>query len=1039
MLLSNYAIKFRTAVFVFVIVLVIAGSISYKTLPREGSPDITIPFVFLTAVYEGTSPTEMEKLITIPIEKKLNDVENVKEMQSVSSEGVTFISIEFIAGEDIDLAKQRVKDKVDLARPDLPRDLDEPVVDAFNFSSDFPVFIFTLSGVPDLSRLKSLGEDLQDQLERFPGVRQAELTGIREREIRVEIDLPRMIAYDLPLSLVMARIAQENTTVSAGNIEMAGQKFQVRIPGEFERVADLRQILLVERNGQPVYLTDIANITDTFKDLESISRLNGEPCVSIGIKKRSGVNAVSLIEQVQDLLNHYALPPGVKITVVMDQADYIASMLSELENNVVSGFLLVVAVLLIFLGFRNSLFVGLAIPLSMLIAFTFMSLQGGTLNMIVLFSLVLAVGMLVDNAIVMVENIYRNRTLGLTRIEAARQGASQVAWPVITSTLTTLAAFAPLLFWPGIMGQFMGYLPRTLIVTLTASLFVAMVINPAVCSVFINARPKDRHEKPHPFVHGYERLLHSVLNHRMAALLLGFAFLIFSVLIYGRFGEGVELFPEVEPRNATIQLKFPQGTGIEQTDQALKVFEEKLTHYEDIKFFLASVGSTGGGMIGGGGGGGTHQGNIRIEFKKAEERKENSLELIGRLREDIGRLPGAEIKVDKEEEGPPVGAPVAIELSGEDFDSLGHFSGEIIRSIETIPGLVDLQDDLEESLPEIQFRVDRHRAALLGLDTSTIGQFLRMSIYGLEASKFRADEDEYDISLRLPENQRNSMDLLGRMFIPAPGGTVPLSSLGNVVYTAGKGAIRRKNQKRVVTITGSNQERGVDQILREVQAQVSQVPLPRGYAVSYTGENKDMQESGAFLSKAFLVAAGLILVILVIQFNSAILPLIIFFSVLLSMIGVMWGLLISQMRFGIIMTGVGVISLAGIVVNNAIVLIDCILQQKQEGLPSTEAIVTAARMRLRPVLLTATTTILGLIPMAIGFSLEVHTWPPTIVAGAESSAWWAPMAVAVIYGLALSTVLTLVLVPVMYSLADSVSGMFRRFNPDEQENKKMES
>ncbi|NCA82531.1 MAG: efflux RND transporter permease subunit, partial [Opitutae bacterium] len=468
MIISNYAIKFRAAVFVFIAVLVLVGSISYVTLPREGAPDITIPYVFVTAYYEGTAPEEMEKLVTLPMEKQLNDVENVKEIRSTSAENVASLVIEFMAGEDIERAKRRVKDKVDLAKPDLPPDLDEPVVDAFNFSSDFPVYIFALSGATEPDRLKNLAEDLKDRLEQLPGIQSADVAGTREREIRVEIDLPRMIACRIPLGLVMNRIAQENVTVSAGNIEMAGDKFQVRIPGEFQRVPELREILLADRGGRPIYLADIASVADTYKDLASISRLNGEPCVSVNLKKRAGENAVALIRQVKQILADAGLPPDVKLTQVMDQSDYIKSMIEELENNVVSGFILVVIVLLIFLGVRNALFVGLAIPFSMLTAFTLMAVRGTTLNMIVLFSLVLAVGMLVDNAIVIVENTYRLRTLGLSRKEAARQGAAEVAWPVITSTLTTLVAFWPLLAWPDIMGQFMGFLPRTLIVVLLA-------------------------------------------------------------------------------------------------------------------------------------------------------------------------------------------------------------------------------------------------------------------------------------------------------------------------------------------------------------------------------------------------------------------------------------------------------------------------------------------------------------------------------------------------------------------------------------------
>ncbi|NCA83735.1 MAG: efflux RND transporter permease subunit, partial [Opitutae bacterium] len=598
---------------------------------------------------------------------------------------------------------------------------------------------------------------------------------------------------------------------------------------------------------------------------------------------------------------------------------------------------------------------------------------------------------------------------------------------------TTLVAFWPLLAWPDIMGQFMGFLPRTLIVVLLASLFVAMVINPAICSVFIQARPRDAREKPHAFVAGYERVLRAALRHRVPVLLTGFAFLILTVQIYARFGKGVELFPDVDPRNATVSLKFPQGTSIERTDAAARAVEEKLVGYPDVKFFLTTIGAQSG-MSMGGGPASTHQGSLYVEFVEAAERRTNSLRLIDAIRSDIGVVPGAEVTVAREEEGPPTGAPVSIEISGDDFERLEQYATDVMRAIATVPGLVDLQSDLEKALPEIQFHVDRHRAARLGLGTSEIGQFLRMAIYGIEGSQFRADEDEYDITLRLPVGQRSTMNLLDEVFIPVPAGApVPLSSLGRLEYVGGRGAIQRKQQKRVVTITGNNQGRGVDKILADVKPLVEAIPRPRGYAVEYTGDTEEMRESGLFLMKAFGIASGLILVILVIQFNSAGLPLIIFFSVILSMIGVMWGLLLCGMRFGVIMTGVGVISLAGIVVNNAIVLIDCIQQRRAEGLGLTEAIVTAGRLRLRPVLLTATTTILGLLPMAVGYSLEIHQWPPKIIAGAESSAWWAPMAVAVLFGLSVATVLTLVLVPAMYSVAESFAGALRkRFLPADE-------
>jgi len=1036
MLISNYAIKFRTAVFVFIVMFVVIGSISYMRMPREGNPDITVPYVFVTAVYEGTAPTEIEKLITIPLEKQINDVEGIKEMRSTSADSVSSVVIEFLAGEDIDQAKRRVKDKVDLAKPDLPDDLDEPIVDAFNISSDFPIFRFTIAGPTDKVRLKNLAEEVRDQLELLSGVKAVEIAGTRDREIRVELDLPRLVSYGIPIPLVMQRIAQENSTVSAGNMEIAGNKFQIRVPGEFEMVSEIRDIVVSERNGKPVYLRDIAVVRDTYKDATTVSRLNGNPCVSISMKKRSGENSVKLIEKAKQTLEQIALPPGIGITIVYDESDHVDMMITELENNVASGFLLVIIVLFIFMGMRNSLFVAVAIPLSMLIAFAFMSFAGTTLNMIVLFSLVLAVGMLVDNAIVIVENIYRNRGLGLTRVEAARRGAAEVAWPVITSTLTTCAAFSPLLFWPDMMGQFMGFLPRTLIIVLSASLFVALVINPALCSALITSPLKKKadsgempeEEKTHRFVRGYEALLRGALRHRTVIFLIGVTFFVLTVLVYGRWGKGTELFPDIEPRNAQIQVKFPQGTSLGRTDALLLRIEKILPQYEDVEFFLSEAGSAGGGaMIGGGGAGGTHVGNIHVAFFDAEDRKGDTRDLIARMRQDIGAVPGVEIKVQKEEEGPPTGAPVSIEVAGDDFDMLAALAGRITRRIETVPGLVDLQDDLEEALPELQFHVDRHRAALLGLDTDTVGLFLRTSIYGQESSRLRAAEDEFDITLRLPADQRDSFDLLDRIYIPTLAGSrVPLSSVGEVRYAGGRGAISRKDQKRVITIMGNDEGRGVDKIIAEIRERVKDIDLPRGYGLTYAGDTQEMQESGAFLLRAFLVALALILVILVLQFNSVLLPGVIILSVVMSLIGVMWGLLICGFRFGVIMTGVGVISLAGIVVNNAIVLVACIQQRRVEGLSATEAVVAAGRLRLRPVLLTAITTILGLIPMAVGYSLEIHEWPPRIIAGAESSQWWAPMAVAVIFGLGIATVLTLVLVPVMYSMADSFVEFLRR-------------
>jgi multidrug efflux pump subunit AcrB len=1028
MIITNYAIKFRTAVFVFIAVLVLMGIKAYQNLPREGSPDITIPQVFVTVIYPGTAPEDMENLVCIPIEKKLNELGSVKDITAMAADSVVVFTIEYLAGVDVDTAIQRVKDKIDLARPDLPDDLDEPVVEGLNFSTDIPIMRFALSGDPDAERLKSTAEFLQDEIENISGVKEARIVGTREREIRIEFDLPRLVAYNIPIHEVVGLIARENVTISAGMLEVDRSKVQVRIPGEFVLASDIRDLVVVQRENRPVYLRDIATVSDTYKDLESISRINGETAVSVEVYKRAGENSVSLIDTVKQFVNQDQLPQDIKITIVQDDSKDIRDMLAELENNMASGFFLVIVVLLIFMGRRNSLFVGLAIPFSMLLSFTIMSLMGITMNMVVLFALILAVGMLVDNGIVIVENIYRLHCEGLSRLEAARQGAAEVAWPVLTSTLTTLAAFSPLLFWPDIMGEFMSYIPQTLIITLTSSLFVALVINPAICSVLIKRGKRnfdDDRTEHHPFVRSYEAMLRSALNHRGALLFISVLFLVLSSQLYGRFGKGVTLFVDTEPRAAQIEVRYPEGTAIEKTDATMLHVEASIRDLDDIEFILATTGQG----VGSGfseGSGGTYLGSIYIKFVDEKERTGKTSELIKQFRACIGQIPGVEIKIDQFEEGPPQQPPVNIEVSGENLEQLNDIATEIKRHISIVPGLVDLRSNYESALPELQFIVDRKRAGVLGLDTESIGFFLRTAIYGTESPrKFRAGEDEYDITVRLPLASRGQFNLLDEIYIPVQDAEpVPLSSLGKFEYTSGRGVIRRKNQKRVITISGNRDGRESNELLADVVPIADSIKLPPGYSIEYTGDKEDQEESTAFLSKAFFLALAGIVVVLVLQFNSVMLPFVILLSIILSIIGVMWGLLLTRMNFSIVMTGVGIISLAGIVVNNAIVLVDCINQMKAKGLDTREAVVHAGRLRLRPVLLTAITTILGLIPMAIGLSFDVHTF--RFSAGGATSAWWAPMAIAVIFGLAVSTLLTLVLVPLMYSLADSFAALLKR-------------
>jgi multidrug efflux pump subunit AcrB len=644
--------------------------------------------------------------------------------------------------------------------------------------------------------------------------------------------------------------------------------------------------------------------------------------------------------------------------------------------------------------------------------------------MIVLFSLIMAVGMVVDNAIVIVENIYRHYQLILAaepqlprrvqRIRAAMSGTAEVAWPVITSTLTTVAAFAPMIFWPGIMGGFMKYLPITLIITLLASLFVALVINPVLSSIFVTRQKSDIQRSA--FMRGYRRFLQAALEHRYTTLGLSVALLVGLGMLYAKQGHGVELFPSFDPRRAIVDIRFPQGTNIRETDRLARVIEQRLQPFAgELERVITNVGAGGGGdpHLSSGGGGAEHLANITLAFHDYEVRQRPSADVVADIRRALADLAGAEIKVDKEEQGPPMGAPVTVRLIGEDFKVLEQISAQARQRIGNIPGLVNLRSDHEATRPELAFRVDRRRAMLLGVNTAIVGNFLKTAVFGSEVGKYRQFNDEYDITVRLPAAQRENVDDLFRLRVPnSRGESVPLSSLGDFTYTGGYGTIQRINQKRVVTLTADAEGRLDTEVLADVQQRLKALDLPLGYEVRYAGQNEEMQKAIAFLSKAFIVALLLIVLILVAQFNRLTIPIVIMTTVILSLIGVFAGLLTCRMPFGVIMTGIGVISLAGVVVNNAIVLLDYTRILRERGMDLVAASVEAGATRLRPVLLTAGTTVLGLVPMALGISYDFHkmTW----ALKSESSQWWASMSVAVIFGLTFATLLTLVVVPALY-------------------------
>jgi multidrug efflux pump subunit AcrB len=1097
--LTSLAVDHPTSVLVLMVILILAGVASYVAIPRESNPEITIPNIIVNTIYPGVAPGDIETLITRPIEDELNTIADVKTITSTSVEGYSSINVEFTAGTVMNEALQQVREKVDIAKPDLPSAAEEPQVFEINFS-DFPIMQVNVAGDYDLVRLREVAEDVQDRLEQIPSVLEVALAGGLEREVHVDVDLAKLKFYDVAFEDVIDAIDNENVTIPGGSIDVGSVKYLVRVPGEFETTEPIADIVVAARNGRPIYVRDIARVDFGFKERDSFARLDGNPVVSLSVSKRSGQNIIATADAVREAIAQLepGFPPGTVVKITSDQSEDIHEMVSSLENNIISGLILVVGVLLFFLGVQTASFVGIAIPLSMLISFSIMQLLGFTMNIVVLFSLILALGMLVDNGIVVVENIYRYREEGHDRNTAAKLGTGEVATPIIASTATTLAAFAPMAFWPGIIGEFMKYLPLTLIITLSSSLFVALVVNPVLCSLWLDPENAPRTALPPaskkllvaagavtlilalainwsrhgvvgamgtgllvltgvglfvlhrrvmaPFAHWfitrglpavlrrYEAIVRWALGHRLRMILGAGASLVAVVMVFGAFNPGVELFPEdIPPSIAFVQIEAPIGTRVELTDDLVRRVEavvQDVAHLEDLESVVATVGQAVTQDFTSGRG--THLATVSLSFVDFQDRSVSTNETLDTLRGRLQQtIAGADVAVETQQGGPPTGLPVTIEISGDDPAVLKRLGDDAVRRLEASPvfaKLDGLESDMADGRPELLVEVDRERAALYGLNTRDVGVTVRSAINGTEASTFRDGNDEYDITVRLAKEYRDNLNAIGDLTIVADGQQVPLSSVARWYVGEGFGDINRKDLKKVVTVS-SDVRPGYNgnTVLAEVQAQLTgfRQGLPSGYSMVYTGEQEEQQESQAFLLGAFFTAVFLIGFILVTQFDSVTKPLIILSSVVLSTIGVLLGLMVFRMPFGIIMTGVGVISLAGVVVNNAIVFIDYVDQLRdRDGMSRREALVQGGVTRFRPVVLTAITTVLGLVPLAIGLNFDFFglygSLDPDPYWGGEQAAWWGPMAIAVIAGLTFATFLTLVLVPVMYSLLDDL-------------------
>ena len=1117
--LTVLALKNKNTVFLLTGIVAVFGLISYQQLSKELFPEVFFPTILVQTVYPGNPPVDMENLITRPIEKEVESAKGVKKVTSTSLQDASMVMVEFNYDTEIRDALQEVKDAVDRAKSDLPSDLlSDPIVTDIDFT-EFPIININLSGDFSLAELKRYAEYLEDKLESITEVSKVEIQGVEEREIIIEVDPYKLEAVGLAFPDIQYAVAQENISMSGGDITLGKTRRSIRVVNEFVTTKDIESIIVKRTNGHVVYLRDVATVIDGYADLTSKARLDGQPVVSVQVIKKGGENLLVATDKIFEVLNEAeatgAIPATLNVSITNDQSDMVRKQLSNLENSMILGILLVVIVLFYFLGTRNALFVGLAIPLSMLLSFMVFGLIGYKINMIVLFALILALGMLVDNAIVVVDNIYRFVGLGYKPFEAARLATSEIAMPIISSTATTLAAFLPLAFWDSIMGEFMKYLPIVLIITLISSLFVALVITPVVAATFIKMDDGNVNNRPNKkktyrniaillvfaaifyavrwfaianilsimaivlylnmiffwkverwfrnvFLTRLENVYSRILSYALRGknpifFLLGtFGLMIFTVVLFNVRQPEVKFFPSNDPNYINIVAELPIGSDLAVTDSVMRLIEADVNkviepHRHSVKSVLTTVGKgdpnewTFGDEV--------NKGLLTISFVEFKDRLgDNTSVIMQKLNDNLlGKYPGVELSFTQDLMGPPAGKAINIEVSGPEFDKILVLADSIETLINSydIAGIEGLKFDLELGKPELIIDIDRDKARRFGLSTLQIAETIRTSLFGKEISRFKVGEDDYPIQLRYNEAYRNNLPtLLNQKISFMDEGQliqIPISAVAEFHYSTTYGSVKRKDKDRVVTVY-SNVLKGYNatNINNQLKTILSGFDMPEGYKYAFTGEQEEQQESMAFLGNAMLIALALILLILVTQFNSLVRPLIILTSVLLSTIGVLGGISTFKMDFVVVMTGIGLVSLAGIVVNNAIVLIDYIglLKEKRReelGLPenaflslqdATDCVVQAGRTRLRPVLLTAITTILGLIPMAIGLNIDfikgLTEFNPDIYFGGDNVIMWGPISWTVIFGLTFSTFLTLIIVPVMYRITVNMQKWFAK-------------
>lgn len=1139
--LSSWAINNKTTIYVLILVFFYLGVMAFFEMPRESFPEVNETKIYVSSIYPGNTAEDIEKLITDPLEDELKTISNVVEITSTSQEDYSMVIVEFDENITVEQAKQKVKDEVEskTAGEDWPTFNGakvEPDVFELSLSEEMPILNINISGDYPVEKLKEYGEYLQDEIEDLLEIKEVSIRGAQEKEVEVAVDIYKMMAAQVSFNDVINAINGGNVTMSAGNIKASGQRRTIRILGEIDKPTELENFVVKSEHDNPIYLKDIATVSFKEEDKTTFAREFGDPVVMLDVKKRAGKNMVAAAEQIQKIVKDAkdnVFPQDLKVSIANDQSSVTIGQVDDLVNNIIFGVILVVTVLMFFLGFKNAIFVGFAIPMSMFMSLMILNMLGITLNTMVLFGLIMGLGMLVDNGIVVVENVYRLMDEeGMTRIKAAKEGIGEIAFPIIISTATTVAAFIPLGLWPGIMGEFMMILPQTLSIVLGSSLFVAVFFNSVLVSQFMTVEDKDMPLKniviltaimvvlggivyltagdyrglgtlmvvtalllwiyrlflrkwantfQSKFLVKMERFYENQLRWALSGwrpyalsigtlLLLVVSFMAFGMSLKSQRTK-VEFFPDNIPNQIIVYIEYPEGTAIEKTNAITKEIEKRVykvlddSQYKDgdYNFMVESAVS----QVGEGAGNPQtdmgsaaempHKAKITASMREFKYRRGKDSELLRQKVQKalVGIYPGVLISVEKDANGPPAGPPINIEIEGDDYDELINTAEQMREFINSknIAGIDELKIDVNKDKPVMRVVVDREKAGELGISASQVGQQLRNSIFGAKAGIYKEDGDDYDIYVRFNEENRYNKSALFNQKITFRDMTtgqikeIPVSAIAKHENTSGFSAIKHKDTKRVVTVYSALAPGFTDAgaIVNRIRNEMKSFEnLPKNIKIDYTGQIEEQNKQMAFLMGAFFTGLGLIFFILIFQFNSVSKPAIIMLAIFLSLIGVFGGIVITGSAFVIMMTMVGIISLAGVVVNNGVVLLDyaqLLIDRKKiqldvddddylEEQDLYESIVRAGKARLRPVLLTAITTILGLVPLAIGFNINFFSlfadFDPKIYMGGDNVIFWGPLAWTVIYGLFVATFLTLVIVPVLFFLVTKFKMWLRK-------------